>query len=93
MSQKPPDPPLPNRGTAVALGEIMQTLIDLFEFRSSDVPAPKLVAAPSYDGRATLGDIDIDWEETLHGNANDNGRTEESGTFVMRGTRVWVSEE
>ena len=71
----------------------MQTLIDLFEFRSSDVAAPKLAVAPSYDGRATLVEIDIDWEETVHGNANDSGRTEESGTFVMRGARVWLSEE
>ena len=73
----------------------MQTLIDLFEFRSSDVsaPKPKLAAAPSYDGRATLVEIDIDWEETFHGNANDNGRTEESGTFIMRGARVWLSED
>lgn len=75
---------------------VMQTLIDLFEFNSTELPAsPKPVAlVASYDGRATLVDIDIDWEETFHGNkANDNGRTEESGTFMMRGARVWLSEE
>jgi hypothetical protein len=64
----------------------MQTLVDLFELNAplsarASAPAP---ASHAHDGRSTLVDIEIDWEETFHG-AQHGGST--------RGARVWSSEE
>jgi hypothetical protein len=64
----------------------MQTLVDLFELNAplSAQPSAPARASHAADGRASLVDIEIDWEDTFHG-------AQHSGS--SRGARVWSSEE
>jgi hypothetical protein len=62
----------------------MQTLIDLFELNAPLSACSSPPPAHVHDGRSTLVDIEVEWEETSHGARN---------VSPSRGGRVWSSEE